>query len=130
MVERERERANDLGWGKRKGCGGLSIASVERKREWERDEERGEGAREGCIFWDKSPKYKPSRTMLYKAKVGVNFRRCRSEIQAFSTMECEKMRTEKWGEAKATATKKRKEGLKSDVLRRGCGETRSRRIAS
>lgn len=53
--ERERERANDLGWGK--GCGGLSIASVERKREWERDEERGEGAREGCIFWDKSPKY-------------------------------------------------------------------------
>lgn len=60
VVEREREREATAwvgGRGRGAGCGGLSIVSVERKREWERDEERGEGAREGCIFWDKFPKY-------------------------------------------------------------------------
>lgn len=56
--ERGKEAAACVGGrGRSVGCGGLSIASVERKREWERDEERGEGAREGCIFWDKFPKY-------------------------------------------------------------------------
>lgn len=41
--ERGRESAACAGGrGRSVGCGGLSIASVERKREWERDEERGE----------------------------------------------------------------------------------------
>lgn len=59
-TEGDKERKREpTAWVRGRGaeCGGLSIASVERKREWERDEERGEGAREGCIFWDKFPKY-------------------------------------------------------------------------